>query len=72
MEIRAADPGYTVGYTRHNRRGAILAALTGRVFYEGWLGFWRLGFYFPSGATEVRSWKSHRQRFRAAPTAEQG
>jgi hypothetical protein len=68
-EIRSVDPEYRVGYTRHNRRGAALAALTGRVFYEGPLGFFRLGLYFPSGATEVRSWRSHRRRLRAATSA---
>jgi hypothetical protein len=69
-EIRGVDPGYRVGYTRHNLRGAVLAALTGRMFYEGRMGFWRLGVYVPSGPTEVRSWQSHRRHFRAAPSAE--
>jgi hypothetical protein len=70
LAIRAVEPGYRVGYTSHNRRGALLAALTGRVFYEGRFGFWRLGPYLPSGPTEVRSWQSHRRRLRAAPSAE--
>jgi hypothetical protein len=70
LSIRAVEPSYRVGYTSHNRRGAILAGLTGRVFYEGRLGFLRLGPYVPSGPTELRSWQSHRRRFRAAASAE--
>jgi hypothetical protein len=70
LSIREVDPRYRVGYTRHNRRGALLAAATGRVFYEGRLGFWRLGPYVPSGRSEVRSWHTHRRRFRAAASAD--
>jgi hypothetical protein len=63
-QIRAVDDDYRPGYTAHNLRGAILATMSGRVFYEGPMGFLRLGPYIPS-PTEIKEWYWHRRRDRA-------
>lgn len=64
-DIKHVEPAYRVGYSRHNWRGLILSIVTGRVFYEGKRGFWRVGVYLPAGSAELRSRRSHRARFAA-------